>query len=176
MPFRVREFPGQLFRSMDEYREAQRLRRTVEADLADRAKIYDNEPQKARITATVIPAQPGLVETRVAAIESRLEELIKEVRTLKEPGPPSENKEGLRIGTALRGESRGESFTLEVIEDGYLCSNGNIYQSLSGAALGVSGNRRSGWVFWKDIHGTSIGEITGRFGSDHCHNESHSMP
>jgi hypothetical protein len=49
------------------------------------------------------------------------------------------------------------------MEEDYLCSDGNIYQSLSGAALGVSGNRRSGWKFWKDIEGNAIGELTGRF-------------
>lgn len=173
MPFRVREFPGQLFSTMAEYEEAKQRRREVEAELADRAKYYDDEPQKMRVTATVMPADPGLVERRVAAIESKLDALIEEVRALKEPDPPAVNKEGLRVGTTLRGESKGRKFTLEVIEDGYLCSDGNIYQSLSGAALGVSGNRRSGWVFWKDIHGTSIGEITGRFNGEP--NESRAM-
>jgi hypothetical protein len=161
MPFTVREFPGQLFHNMEEYSEA-RIRRTeVEADLSDRAKAYEDEPQKARVTATVISA-PNLVEKRVAEIEVKVEDLIERVHALSEPDPPARNKEGLQIGTTLCGESKGNRFTLEVIEDGYLCSNGNIYDSLSGAALGVSGNRRSGWVFWKDIHGTSIGEVTGR--------------
>ncbi len=173
MPFHVKEFPGQLFRNMNEYKEAQILRRNTEANLADLAQVYADEPQKTRVTATVIPAPRQLVEKRVAAIESKLDALIDTVRTLQEPGHPAENKEGLQVGITLRGESKGNRFTLEVIEDGYLCSNGDIYQSLSGAALGVSGNRRSGWVFWKDIHGTSIGELTGRFGSGH--NESRSM-
>jgi len=158
---------------MDEYKEAQRLRRNIEADLADRDQIYEDEPQKTRVTATVIPAPSQLVERRVAVIEAKLETLIDTVGSMQSPSPPAENKEGLQIGTTLRGESKGNRFTLEVIEDGYLCSNGDIYDSLSGAALGVSGNRRSGWVFWKDIHGTSIGELTGRFGSGH--NESRSV-
>ena len=106
-------------------------------------------------------------------MEVKLEELIETVRTLQTPNPPAENKEGLQVGTTLRGESKGDRYTIEVIEDGYLCSNGEIYQSLSGAALGVSGNRRSGWKFWKDIHGTSIVELTGRF--DSGHNESRSV-
>jgi hypothetical protein len=159
---------------MDEYQEARRLRRETEAGLADGARVYEDEPQKTRVTATVIPAPQELVETRVAVIESKLDALIEEVRALGKPEPPTINKEGLRVGTTLRGESRGNRFTLEAMEDGYLCSNGSIYQSLSGAALGVSGNRRSGWVFWKDIHGTSIGEITGRFGDDS--REHRSMP
>jgi hypothetical protein len=146
---------------MEEYGEA-RIRRTeVEADLNDRARAYEDEPQKARITATVI-STPGLVERRITEIEVKVEGLIEQVRVLSEPIPPAKNKEGLQVGTTLCGESKGNRFTLEVIEDGYLCSNGDIYDSLSGAALGVSGNRRSGWVFWKDIHGTPIGEITGR--------------
>ena len=173
MPFTVREFPGQLFRNMNEYKEATRIRKETYASLEAPERIYADEPQKTRVTATVIPAPRELVENRVAAIESRLDALIDVVRALQEPGPPAENKEGLRVGTTLRGESKGSRFTLEVLEEGYLCSNGDIYPSLSGAALGVSGNRRSGWVFWKDIHGTSIGELTGRFGSDY--NESRSV-
>ncbi len=173
MPFTVREFPGQLFRNMTEYKEAQTLRQDTEASLADLAQVYADEPQKTRVTATIIPAPQRLVETRVAAIESKLDALIDVVHALQEPGGHAENKEGLQVGITLRGESKGSRFTLEAMEDGYLCSNGAIYQSLSGAALGVSGNRRSGWVFWKDIHGTSIGELTGRFGSDH--NESRSV-
>ena len=173
MPFTVREFPGQLFRNMGEYKEAQILRRNTEADLADRAQVYADEPQKTRVTATVIPAPKQLVERRVAVIEAKLETLIDKVDAMQSPSPPAENKEGLQVGTTLRGESKGSRFTLEVLEDGYLCSNGDIYPSLSAAALGVSGNRRSGWVFWKDIHGTSIGELTGRF--DSGHNESRSV-
>jgi hypothetical protein len=152
---------------MGEYKEAQILRRNTEANLADLAQVYADEPQKTRVTATVIPAPKQLVERRVAVIEAKVETLIDKVNAMQIPGPPAENKEGLQVGTALRGESKGSRFTLEVLEDGYLCSNGDIYPSLSAAALGVSGNRRSGWVFWKDIHGTSIGELTGRFGSDH---------
>lgn len=173
MPFTVREFPGQLFRNMNEYKVAMKLRKEIHANLEDRELIYEDEPQKVRVTATVIPADQHLVERRVAIIESKVDALADRFDALLEPSPPAKNKEGLQVGTTLCGESKGDRFTLEVIEDGYLCSNGDIYQSLSGAALGVSGNRRSGWVFWKDIHGTSIGEITGRFGSDH--NESRSM-
>ncbi len=76
---------------------------------------------------------------------------------------PTHNKEGLQIGLILRGESKGRFFTLEVLDDGYCCSDGSIYESLSGAAQGVSGNRRSGWKFWTDVAGTPIGETTGRF-------------
>lgn len=166
MPFTVREFPGQVFRNMSQYEEAQVLRRDIEASLADPARVYAEEPQKTRVTATVIPAPHALVERRVAKIESKLDALIGVVDSMREPNPPAVNKEGLQVSTTLRGESKGKRFTLEVIEDGYLCSDGNIYQSLSGAALGVSGNRRSGWVFWKDIHGTSIGVITGRLNSE----------
>ncbi len=166
MPFRVKEFPGQLFSDMKEYDEARRRRREIEAELEDRAQVYGEEPQEMRVTATVIPAPNSLVERRVAKIESKLDVLVGVVDSMREPSPPAVNKEGLQTGTTLRGESRGKRFTLEVIEDGYLCSDGNIYQSLSGAALGVSGNRRSGWVFWKDIHGTSIGVITGRINSE----------
>ncbi len=174
MPFSVKEFPGQLFDNMIEYEEAKRKRVAIEAELENRAQVYADEPQKARVTATIIPAPQHLVERRVATIESKLNELIETVRKMREPSPPAVNKEGLLLGTTLRGESKGRRFTLEVIGDGYLCSDGIIYQTLSGAALGVSGNRRSGWVFWKDIHGTSIGEVTGRFSGES--NDTHTVP
>jgi hypothetical protein len=166
MPFRVKEFPGQLFNNMDEYREAQTRRKDIERELANRASAREKEPHQTRVTATLIPADRELVEKRVAMVESKLGTLIKEVDVLKQTKPPEKNKEGLKVGTTLWGESKGNRFTLEVLGDDYLCSNGEIYQSLSGAALGVSDNRRSGWVFWKDINGIPIGEITGRLKSE----------
>jgi len=152
MPFTNPSFPGQIFDTIDEFHEARRKREQVENSIAERAE------EITTVTATVIPASKDLLERKVSALEIKMEKLERKITP-----PPTKNKEGLKIGTTLRGESRGEEYTIEALDEGYLCSDGNIYESLSGAALGVSGNRRSGWKFWKDVSGTPIGEVTGRF-------------
>lgn len=152
MPFTNPSFPGQIFDSIAEFEEARKKRVEVESSIAERAE------EITQVTATVIPAERSLLEKKVAALERKIDDLERKISPI-----PTENKEGLKIGTVLRGESRGREYTLEVLEEGYLCSDGVIYDSLSGAALGVSENRRSGWKFWKDVAGTPIGEVTGRF-------------
>lgn len=152
MPFTNPSFPGQIFDTIEEYEEARRKRVEVESSIAERAE------EITKVTATVIPASKGLLEQKVSALEKKIENLERKITPA-----PTTNKEGLKIGTTLRGESRGKEYTLEVLDEGYLCSDGIIYDSLSGAALGVSENRRSGWKFWKDVAGTPIGEVTGRF-------------
>jgi hypothetical protein len=152
MPFTNPDFPGQIFKTTDEFEEARVKRIRVEDEIAERSE------EITKVTATIMPASKELIERKVSGLEKRIQELESKSTT-----EPTENKEGLTIGTILRGESRGQTYTLETLEVGYLCSDGNIYDSLSGAALGVSGNRRSGWKFWKDVSGTPIGELTGRF-------------
>ena len=152
MPFTNPNFPGQVFRNIEEFHEAREKRVEVENSIAERTE------EITKVTATIIPAPRNMLERKVADLESKLRDL--ENRVVAEP---TENREGLKIGTILRGESKGQSYTLETLDKGYLCSDGDIYDTLSGAALGVSGNRRSGWKFWRDVEGTPIGEVTGRF-------------
>jgi hypothetical protein len=152
MPFTNPSYPGQIFDSVEEFEEARRKRTEVENMLAQRCE------EITTVTATIIPASKDLLENKVVALEKRMQELEGKI----DP-KPTKNREGLKIGITLRGESQGKEYTLDVLDEGYLCSDGNIYDSLSGAALGVSGNRRSGWKFWKDVAGTPIGELTGRF-------------
>ncbi len=152
MPFTNPSFPGQLFITPEEFEEARRKRAHTEDMLAERGE------EVTRVTATVIPAPRELLERRVLELEQQIQKLIARLE-----GSPTHNKEGITIGTILQGESKGQKYTLEALEADYLCSDGNIYQSLSGAALGVSGNRRSGWKFWRDVAGTPIGGVTGRF-------------
>ncbi len=159
MPFTNPSFPGQIFASVDEFNEARRKRKEVENQITDRSG------EVTKVTATIIPAPQDLLERKVAELEKKIQHMEKKVGS-----EPTENKEGLGIGTTLRGESRGTTYTLEALDEGYLCSDGNIYDSLSGAALGVSGNRRSGWKFWRDVAGTPIGEVTGRFNRNVSHN------
>lgn len=157
MPFTNKDFPGQTFKTIEELEEAQRKRCEIESSIAGRSE------EVTQVTATIIPASRGLLERKIGELERRISNLQGTVRRMA--AEKRDNKEGLQIGAILQGESRGQKYTLEVLDEGYLCSNGDIYQSLSGAALGVSGNRRSGWKFWRDIEGNPIGKITGRFGS-----------
>ncbi len=152
MPFVNRDYPGQIFDTFKEFEEARRKRKEVESTLAEKTEEITS------VTATVIPAPKELIERRVVDLEAKMDKLLRLVSKR-----PTRNKEGLQVGLTLRGESRGKEYTLETLEEGYLCSDGTIYDSLSGAALGVSGNRRSGWKFWRDVAGTPVGEVTGRF-------------
>lgn len=161
MPFTNSDFPGQIFRTIEEFYEAKRKRSEIES------KLNDMEGEVTKVIATIIPSPKNVIEERISNLEKRISHLAENVGHLSrlEKKLPK-NKEGLEVGTVLRGESRGKEYTLEALEESYLCSDGKIYQSLSGAALGVSDNRRSGWRFWKDVAGSPIGEVTGRFKSN----------
>lgn len=165
MPFTNPNFPGQTFRTVAEYEEARRRREEIERTLASRSDLE----QVTSITATILPAEQSLMEAKIAKLEKEIEKLQAAFESL-DPEETKEqlNAEGITVGKVLIGESKGRKFTLEVLDQGYLCSDGKIYHSLSGAALGVSGNRRSGWRFWKVQEGQSVGEKSGRFRT-HAH-------
>jgi hypothetical protein len=155
MAFTNEDFPDRLFESIDEFERARTEKKATSSF-------------QGGIVAKIIPASKTILEKTVLDLQTKIDDIFREIQRMQEelsisPSKPKENKEGLLVGTALYGESRGRRYTIEVLEEDYLCSDGQVYDSLSGAALGVSGNRRSGWKFWKDIHGTPIGDITGRF-------------
>jgi hypothetical protein len=159
MPFTNPDFPGQLFANLRELEDAKQRRTKTEESIAeDATKITE-------VTATILPAPKDALERKIATLEHRMEETCTTIHTLLgySNRKATHNKEGLKIGIILRGESKGRQFTLEVLDDQYLCSDGRIYPSLSAAAEGTSGNRRSGWKFWRDVEGTPIGEVSGRF-------------
>jgi hypothetical protein len=160
MAFTVRDFPNRTFQSIEEYEQATVLRKKVELSLEQKGS------QEKGIVAQILPLPPETVERRLSIVEEKLEKIAQRVFRKKVEPVPGTNSEGVPTGLVLKGESKGSHFTLEVLEDNYLCSDGYIYQSLSGAALGVSGNRRSGWRFWRGPDGRSVGEIVGRFYPD----------
>jgi len=61
------------------------------------------------------------------------------------------------VGTRLKGITKGTPFWCIVKEDGFYVGI-NRYESLSAAAQGVSGVRRSGWTFWKFEDGKHEGK------------------
>ena len=61
-------------------------------------------------------------------------------------------------GTVLHGTTKGLSFFLQVRDSGFWVNNMK-YDSLSAAAEGISGVRRSGWTFWKFPDGKNVKEV-----------------
>jgi len=161
--FTTKDFPDRSFATINEYKEAVKRRELVEKSLELKAKS-----SPVQVMATIIPLPRETVESRVAALEAEIAALQRQVLNLlarvPQDKPGSPNFEGVPTGITLYGASRGRTHTLDVLPDGYLCSDGHIYQSLSGAALAVSGNRRSGWVFWGNAEGKPLGEILNRHG------------
>ena len=154
--FTSRDFPGRRFSTLAEFQEAQRLQQQVEADLEKRRV---NGERGVKVVAQIVPLGNDALERRVAVLEDAVRDLHDKLASKD----TEETEKPLDPGTILYGESRGQRYTLEVLKDGYLCNNGEIYKTLSGAALGVSGNRRSGWRFWRNERGVAAGEVTGRF-------------
>jgi len=167
MAFKVKGF-DQEFETIVEYEEAERLREQAEESINE----ISTRETLIKVTATVIPATKETLEKAITNVEATLSELTQKIDGLLnvnfEKESPGVNKQGLVFGLTLMGESKGKSYTLDIIEEGYLCSDGKIYESLSGAALGVSGNRRSGWKFWRDSDGEEIGKSSGRFRECTC--------
>jgi hypothetical protein len=159
MPFTNPDFPGRIFKTTNELQSAVQESKRIESDLAA-AAAGDDEVMS--VTATIIPSPQYALERRVILLEQQIESLTRQLEAMSD-NKSSLNKDNLPIGMVLKGESKGESHNLEILEEGYLCSTGEIVATLSAAAEEVSGNRRSGWAFWTDGQGTPIGEITGRF-------------
>lgn len=67
------------------------------------------------------------------------------------------NKDNIPINTLLIGVSMGRPYILTVNKYDY-CVGTKTYDTLSAAAEAVSGNRRSGWVFWKTSDGRTAKE------------------
>ena len=107
MPFTNPSFPGQIFDTMEEFHEARRKRNEVESSISQRAE------EITTVTATVIPASRDLLERKVSTLERKIDNLERKITP-----KPTENKEGLQIGTTLRGESRGREYTLEALDEG----------------------------------------------------------
>lgn len=113
------------------------------------------------------------VEKRLELMETRvitMEELITSLFSLKKgnknayqpevmiKGTPELNKDGIPINMVFLGTTFGQSFLLTVHKFNYSIGN-KTYETLSAAAEAVSGNRRSGWAFWKGMDGRTVKEL-----------------
>lgn len=99
------------------------------------------------------------LEERVEGLEARESSLVELVDHLwakvkeLEQGKGSVKKQQVKDadipdGTILRGTTQGRTYYLQVRRGKFWVGN-TEYDSLSSAAAGVSGVRRSGWTFWK---------------------------
>jgi len=68
------------------------------------------------------------------------------------------NDEVIPTGTVLTGNTKGVNYFCQVKEDGFYVGV-TKYPSLSAAAEGVSGVRRSGWTFWKLPNEKTVKEV-----------------
>ena len=73
-------------------------------------------------------------------------------------GGEPKNKDNVPLNSTLIGVTQGLPYVLVVNELGEYMVGKNTYMSLSAAAEGVSGVRRSGWVFWKTADGKTAKE------------------
>lgn len=69
-----------------------------------------------------------------------------------------ENKIEIPEGTVFTGQTKGLSYFLQAKDGGFYVGI-TRYDSLSAAAEGVSGVRRSGWTFWKLPDGKTVKEV-----------------
>jgi len=123
--------------------------------------------------------QPKTMEEKVVVLESRISDfgnaldsmfaMVKELRgninkevdhkiTAVIEENKKENKIEVPEGTILTGITKGLSYFLHAKDGGFYVGI-TRYDSLSAAAEGVSGVRRSGWTFWKLPDGKTVKEI-----------------
>ena len=123
-----------------------------------------------------IELEPHTIEERVTYLEQAVKQhtisldslysIVKELQNTK--GNREQVKEidkaiddnkkddKIPVGTRLRGMTKGTPFWCTVKEGGFYIGI-TKYDSLSAAAQGVSGVRRSGWTFWKFDNGKHEG-------------------
>jgi hypothetical protein len=137
----------------------------------------DFEEDFAEVEA--MPAQPKGIEERVQYVEeqtilltSSLDSMFAMVKELRDHVRGEGDKKRTEMieqnqatgkheipeGTILTGSTRGISYYLEVRADGFYVGV-TRYETLSAAAKGVSGVRRSGWAFWHLPDGRSVKEV-----------------
>jgi hypothetical protein len=114
----------------------------------------------------------SILEERVFYLTNALDSLFAMVKDLRDDGHKEEdrkinnviemnkkeNKVEIPEGTVLTGKTKGLSYFLQVREGGFYVGI-TRYDSLSAAAEGVSGVRRSGWTFWRLPDGKTVKEM-----------------
>jgi uncharacterized coiled-coil protein SlyX len=126
----------------------------------------------------VVNAEPMSTEQQIANLEERvyhltnaLDSLFLMVKELRDDigkerdgklnavieTNKKENKIEIPEGTVLTGKTKGLSYFMHVKDGGFYVGI-TRYDSLSAAAEGISGVRRSGWTFWRLPDGKTVKE------------------
>jgi len=141
----------------------------------DRCVALGEEGPEAEVVEVVPP--PANDHEKLNILEQRINQLslsidsihsiLKRLRDLiegKKDGDITQKIEQVKSqhkipeGTVLSGVTRGVPYYLEV-KDGSFFVGITKYETLSAAAAGVSGVRRSGWTFWKLPDGRTVKEV-----------------
>lgn len=99
-----------------------------------------DEPAEKKIMEKEVSEKPGIQHGGFVGTNQRL------------------NKDMIPINSILTGIVNGVPHVLYVHRDSYTVGN-KRYETLSGAAKGVTGKRRNGWEFWRTPDGTKIGDL-----------------
>lgn len=126
------------------------------------AEIEENEPlnDKERIDALEqrIYELTNSVDSMFVIIKGLIEKVkSKEIAENNKLIEKVKDKMEIPTGTVLNGKTNGINYYLVVREDGFYVGE-TMYPSLSAAAEGVSGTRRSGLVFWCLSDGRTVKE------------------
>lgn len=142
------------------------------------------EGSQVKIMEAEKPKEELSTEDRVATLENKVADLRTLVttllRTIKDSGNKEDvveekrvekeeaddfiginkrlNKDMIPINSILTGIVNGVPHVLYVHRNSYTVGN-KSYETLSGAAKGVTGKRRNGWEFWRTPDGTKIGDL-----------------
>lgn len=120
--------------------------------------LQENEETDQKDTVKILRAKLALMTEAFIASRNEVKELKATIARYREEAIQY-GKAAIPVGTILTGSSKGKNF-LAVVEAVDRIKVGNtLYSSLSAAAEGVSGVRRSGWSFWKLPNGGTVKEI-----------------
>jgi len=129
--------------------------------------IEIEEVQKASTPEEKIEA----LEQRTSELTQMLDNIFEILKSMRENTYKDQDREinsiiekksvldmSIPEGTVLYGKTKGLSYFLSVKDGGFYVGS-TQYDSLSAAAKGVSGVRRSGWSFWKLPDGRTVKEV-----------------
>ena len=154
-------------------KESKEMRRSAEIVCV----ALGNDIAEAEVVE-VVDAEPATLEEKVDHLEKRMfyltnamDSLFTTIKELSDKinrerdnrlgdvieAKKKENKVEIPEGTVLTGKTKGLSYFLHTKNGGFYVGI-TKYDSLSAAAEGISGVRRSGWTFWKLPDGKTVKE------------------
>ena len=130
------------------------------------AKVFE-ETRDQEKQIDMLNSKIATIESLVTYLYQKIEKDEEDVNVYTEPATVQKskdtlittdlNKDGIPVNTVLIGVTCGRPFVLTASRYDYSVGD-KRYDTLSAAAEGVSGNRRSGWVFWKTFDGRTAKE------------------